>query len=140
MDNKDSLPSYIRTEWQTLLSNAKQSLASDCPLVEDETIIEVDSYIKRLEAKLDALATQNNRLIRIARIHQQSMGSNIDSLMDDEDVAFWKDIDEACELQETYQSELEQMEAYINRIRAAYRMASDWKDLEKILNSDFKSA
>lgn len=53
---------YILEEWKVMVSKSKHHLDSDCPLIEDEVIVEMDSYIKNLEDRVVKLGNgfQNN--------------------------------------------------------------------------------
>jgi len=43
---------YIFEEWLRMVDGAKAQLAGTCPLLEDETIIEMNKYICYLEKEL----------------------------------------------------------------------------------------
>jgi len=40
---------YILDEWAAMLEKAKKHLRSDCPLLEDEVLVEMQKYIERLK-------------------------------------------------------------------------------------------
>ena len=46
------LNKIYREEWEGLVEKAEFNLNSDCPLIEDETIIKVDDYMEQLEAQI----------------------------------------------------------------------------------------
>ena len=46
---------YILEEWKVMVGKSKHHLDSDCPLIEDEVIIEMHNYIKNLEAYIGYL-------------------------------------------------------------------------------------
>ena len=52
------LSKIYREEWDGLVEEAEHNLNSDCPLIEDETIIKVDDYIEYLESTLKKKAEQ----------------------------------------------------------------------------------
>ncbi len=45
---------YIQEEWIAMVESAKDSLKSDCPLLEDEVLVEVDKKITELKASKKA--------------------------------------------------------------------------------------
>lgn len=51
MSKKEQLPDYITEEWERMVANARQDLAADCPLIEDEVIIFIDKELKRLQVQ-----------------------------------------------------------------------------------------
>ena len=53
------LPEYLIEEWKSAVKISEENLHSDCPLIEDALIVEVDRYIKELEAKIVELGGQN---------------------------------------------------------------------------------
>lgn len=54
---------YIFDEWDSMCANANKSLHSDCPLLEDETIVEMHKYVGALRIENDKL----RELINLAR-------------------------------------------------------------------------
>lgn len=43
---------YILDEWNSMCDEANKSLRSDCPLLEDETLVEMNKYIGALLIEL----------------------------------------------------------------------------------------
>ena len=46
---------YILQEWDSMCANANKSLHSDCPLLEDETLVEMHKYVSRINQRNNEL-------------------------------------------------------------------------------------
>ena len=51
MQQKD----YILQEWDSMCANANKSLHSDCPLLEDETLVEMHKYVSQINQRNNEL-------------------------------------------------------------------------------------
>lgn len=49
------LEQYILDEWNSMCDDAHRSLLTDCPLAEDEVLVEMRAYLNALESKNKAL-------------------------------------------------------------------------------------
>jgi hypothetical protein len=52
---------YIKTNWATLVRDAKEQLEGNCPLLEDEVIATIDKYIGELESFYYAQRSRERR-------------------------------------------------------------------------------
>lgn len=48
-----SLEKHIREEWVKMVNEAKCMLITDCPLIEDEVMFEVDCHLQKVEDLLE---------------------------------------------------------------------------------------
>lgn len=46
---------YILNEWEGMCAGANIRLSSDCPLLHDEVLVEMDKYITRLIQRINSL-------------------------------------------------------------------------------------
>jgi len=46
---------YIFEEWESMCANANKSLHADCPLLEDETLVEMHKYVSHINQRNNEL-------------------------------------------------------------------------------------
>lgn len=68
----DKPEQYIFDEWGVMCEEANKALHSDCPLIEDEVLLEMDKYITKLQLENSEL----RELVSLARNEYLEMHSD----------------------------------------------------------------
>lgn len=73
MSNED------KKQWDNLVSCAKNHISGNCPIYEDETILNADKHIKELEQQLEETYNEARRLaLSLWRLHYADESPNFE--------------------------------------------------------------